>query len=142
MSDSLKHGFKLPLEQQAIRDKCFHPSGTFVEFPIEDVETSIPARFEKIVRMYPPWVVTKIHDRSLTCDSLNEWADRNANELLAGCSFSQRSVDLFLSKDVHPYAAIIWVLKTAKCMKLSSVPISPREYESSLAEVQVVRNYQ
>ena len=30
-------------------DNCFHPSGTFVEFPIEDVETSIPARFEKIV---------------------------------------------------------------------------------------------
>jgi hypothetical protein len=40
----------LPPEQQAIRDKCFHPSGTFAEFPIEDLETSIPARFEKIVQ--------------------------------------------------------------------------------------------
>ena len=39
----------LPPEQEAIRARCFHPSGTFVEFPIEDVETSIPARFEKIV---------------------------------------------------------------------------------------------
>jgi hypothetical protein len=44
---------KLPLEQELIRAKCFHPSGTFVEFPMEDVETSIPARFEKLVRMYP-----------------------------------------------------------------------------------------
>ena len=44
---------KLPPEQQAIREKCYHPSGTFVEFPIEDVETSIPERFEKIVRLYP-----------------------------------------------------------------------------------------
>ena len=43
---------KLPPEQEAIRAKCFHPSGTFVEFPIEDVETSIPTRFE-IVRLYP-----------------------------------------------------------------------------------------
>jgi len=51
MSDSLNHGVKLPPEQQAIRDKCFHPSGTFVGFPIEDVETSIPARFEKIARL-------------------------------------------------------------------------------------------
>ena len=42
---------KLPAQQEAIRAKCFHPSGTFVEFPIEDVETSIPARFEKIVRL-------------------------------------------------------------------------------------------
>ena len=53
MSDCLRHAFQLPPEQQAIRDKCFHPSGTFVEFPIEDVETSIPAGFEKIVRLYP-----------------------------------------------------------------------------------------
>jgi hypothetical protein len=44
----MSHSFpQTPPEQQAIRDKCFHPSGTFVEFPMEDVETSIPARFEK-----------------------------------------------------------------------------------------------
>ena len=73
MSDSLIHGFKMPPDQQAIRDRCFHPSGTFVGFPIEDVETSIPARFEKIVRMYLPWVAFKTNDRSLICDSFNEW---------------------------------------------------------------------
>src|SRR5438105_4573860 len=39
----------LPPEQQGIRDKCFHPSGTFVEFPKEEIEQSIPARFEKIL---------------------------------------------------------------------------------------------
>ena len=48
MSDSPKHGFKLPPDQQAIRDQCFHPSGTFVEFPREEVEQSIPERFEKL----------------------------------------------------------------------------------------------
>lgn len=48
MNDSLKHGVSLPPEQPAIRDKCFHPSGTFVEFPIEEVEQSIPERFEKL----------------------------------------------------------------------------------------------
>ena len=37
---------RLPPEQETIRAKCFHPRGTFVEFPEEDVETSIPARFE------------------------------------------------------------------------------------------------
>ena len=36
MNNPENHGLTLPLEQQAIRDKCFHPSGTFVEFPIED----------------------------------------------------------------------------------------------------------
>ena len=31
MIDSLKQGLQLPPEQQAIRDKCFHPSGAFVK---------------------------------------------------------------------------------------------------------------
>ena len=42
----------LPPEQEAIRAKCFHPSGTFVEFLKEEIEQSIPERFEKIVRKY------------------------------------------------------------------------------------------
>ena len=49
----------LPPEQQAIQERCFHPSGTVVEFPMEDVETSIPRRFEKIVRMYPDRIAVK-----------------------------------------------------------------------------------
>ena len=59
MSDSLKYSVSLPPDQQVIRDKCFHPSGTFVEFPIEDVENSIPARFEKIVQKYPEYTAIK-----------------------------------------------------------------------------------
>jgi len=105
---------KLPPEQEAILAKCFHPSGTFVEFPIEDIETSIPARFEKIVRMYPERVAIKTKDRSLTYDSLNKWANRMANELLARCGFGQRPVALLLSKDVYQYAAILGVLKAGK----------------------------
>lgn len=31
MSKLPRQGFQLPAEQQAIRDKCFHPSGTFIE---------------------------------------------------------------------------------------------------------------
>jgi len=30
---------ELSPEQQAIRVKCFHPSGAFIDFPIEDVES-------------------------------------------------------------------------------------------------------
>ena len=114
MNDAQSESFKLPPEQQAIRDKCFHPSGAFVEFPIEEVEQSIPERFEKIVRMYPERVALKTKDRSLTYDSLNKWANRMANELLARCGFGQRPVALLLSKDVHQYAAILAVLKAGK----------------------------
>ena len=44
--DSPKHSFNAPPEQQAIRDKCLHPQGAFVEFSMEDVETPIPVSFE------------------------------------------------------------------------------------------------
>jgi hypothetical protein len=31
-------GLKLPPGQEAVRRKCFHPTGTFVEFPKEEIE--------------------------------------------------------------------------------------------------------
>ena len=45
--------------QQAIREKCYHPSGTFVEFKEEELEQSIADRFEQIVRMHPDRLVVK-----------------------------------------------------------------------------------
>jgi hypothetical protein len=48
MSDYLSPASNLPPEQEAIRAKCFHPSGTFIEFPKEEIEQSIPERFERL----------------------------------------------------------------------------------------------
>ena len=50
---------KLPLEQEAIRAKCFHPTGKFVEFTKKELEQSIPERFEKIVADYPEGLAVK-----------------------------------------------------------------------------------
>ena len=36
----------LPPEQEAIQAKCIHPTGRFVEFTQDEVEQSIPRRFE------------------------------------------------------------------------------------------------
>ncbi len=49
----------LPPEQQSIRDKCFHPTGRFVEFKKEEIEQSIPDRFEKQGRLHPELVTPK-----------------------------------------------------------------------------------
>ena len=51
---------KSPPEQEAIRDRCFHPSGNFVEFRKEDIGQSIPHRFEKILRMYPDHLAARL----------------------------------------------------------------------------------
>jgi len=42
----------LPPEQQAMGAKCIHPTGRFVEFTKDEVEQSIPGRFQQIVAQY------------------------------------------------------------------------------------------
>jgi hypothetical protein len=49
MSDFTRHFTNLPPELEAIRAKCFHPTGTFNEFKKEEIEQSIPSRLEQPV---------------------------------------------------------------------------------------------
>jgi len=114
MNDYLNHGFNLPREQQAIRDKCFHPSGTFVEFPIEDVETSISARFEKIVRMYPDRIAVKTRNRQFTYLELNSAANCVAQAILARRGAGREPIALLFSKGASLVVAILGVLKAGK----------------------------
>jgi hypothetical protein len=71
LSELFKHHVELPPEQQAIRAKCFHPSGDFTEFPKDKIEISIPGRFEKVGKRYADELAVKMEDRTLTCDELN-----------------------------------------------------------------------
>ena len=82
IEESESNAMNLPPGQVAIRAKCFHPSGKFVEFSKEDIETSIPERFEKVVRMYHDRVAVKIQDSTLTYDELNKSANRVARVIL------------------------------------------------------------
>jgi amino acid adenylation domain-containing protein len=105
---------KLPAEQEAIRAKCVHPSGTFLEFPMEDVETSIPARFEKIVRTYPDRLAVKMGDRTFTYDELNKWANQIARAILARRGQGSEPIALLFEHGIEVFAAMIGVLKTGK----------------------------
>jgi acyl-coenzyme A synthetase/AMP-(fatty) acid ligase/acyl carrier protein len=114
MNDSLNHGFSLPPEQQAIRDKCFHPSGTFVEFPMEDVETSIPARFEKIVLRNPNRIALKTDSYQITYDELNCAANRLAHRILARRGNGQEAVAVFVRGALRLIIAYLAVFKAGK----------------------------
>jgi len=114
ITDAPIQEFKLPPEQQAIRDKCFHPSGTFVEFPVEDVETSIPARFEKIVRRYPERVAVKIGGEIVTYSALDAMANRFAHALAAEKGLGNDPIGLLFEKNAQAVAAMLGVLKVGK----------------------------
>ena len=55
---------KLPPEQEVSRASCFHPTGEFVEFPVEDLKTSIQQRYEKIACQYPDRSAVKMGNRA------------------------------------------------------------------------------
>jgi len=83
MSDVSELIPELPPDQRAIRAKCFHPAGTFVEFEREELNQSIPAHFEKIVVQYPHRLAVKMGDRALTYRELNSAANRVESSLNA-----------------------------------------------------------
>ncbi len=105
---------KLPLEQQAIRAKCFHPSETFVEFPKDEIEQSIPERFEKIVRMCPDQLAVKMADQTLTYRDLNASANRVGRTILARTGADAECVALLFDQGAALVAAMMGVLKAGK----------------------------
>src|SRR5215831_9584268 len=121
MNDFQKQDSRLLAEQEAIRDKCFHPSGTFVEFPIEDVETSIPTRFEKIVAQYPGRIAIKTKDKSLTYAELNEAANRIAHAILDKHGEGNQPVAILIEHGAEVLVAILGALKAGKIY----VPLDP-----------------
>jgi len=92
MTKAFKPQYALPPEQQAIRDKCFHPSGAFVEFRIEDVQTSIPERFEKIMRQFPDRVAVKTLTEVLTYRELDDASTRLAMKILGRRGYSAEPI--------------------------------------------------
>ena len=136
MTDLSNRNSRLPPEQQAIRDKCFHPSGTFVEFPMEDVETSIPARFEKIVRLWPNQLAITTKDNRLTYDELNRTANRIARAILARETSGEAPVALFLEHGIWPIVAHLAVLKAAKMSLQLDPSAAPDRLNSLLKDSQ------
>ncbi len=82
MSNPFKHTVNLPPEQEAIRAKCFHLSGTFVEFDKKEIEQSISDCFEKVVRRCPNRLAVKTQNNALSYDFLNKAANRVARAIL------------------------------------------------------------
>jgi len=118
MDDSPKHSFKLPPAQQRIREKCLHPSGTYVEFPMADVESSIPARFERIVWRYPDNTAIKSGEEVVTYAELNALANRVARVIAERAGNNAVPIAVLIDKGIKQIAAMMGVLKAARSFML------------------------
>ena len=131
MSDLSRPLADIPPEQDAIRAKCFHPSGSFIEFKKEEIEQSIPERFEQIVRRYPDRIAVKTRNYVLTYDLLNKMANRVARAILAQSGEGEEAIALLLENDAPMIAAILGVLKAGKIY----VPLDPSLPSARLAYI-------
>ena len=114
MNTLSNHLTYLPPEQQAIRDRCFHPTGTFIEFRKEEVEQSIPDRFEQQVRSYPDRLAIRDKTHELTYDQLNRSANRVAHAILSQSGRRDRPIATLFEQGAPAVLAILGVLKAGK----------------------------
>src|SRR5262245_53731981 len=121
MSDDRRRNSNIPPEQEAIRAKCFHPTGMFVEFPREEIEQSIPNRFEKIMLQFPERVAIKTPKVSLTYSEINKAANRIAGLILNELGRQAEPVAIFSEELDEVVVAILGVLKAGKFY----VPLDP-----------------
>ena len=129
----------LPPHQQAIWAKCFHPSGAFTAFTAEEVEQSIPERFEKVVRRFPERIAVKTATQVLTYYELNAMANRVAHALIAAQRSKAELVALLLEKDVPQFAAMLGVLKAGKFLLLLDPSLPPARLATMLVDCRAKR---
>ncbi len=121
MPTSFSDVVSVPPEQQALRARCFHPTEPFIEFRREEIEQSIPDRFEDQVRKHSRRPAIKTKDRELTYDELNKASNRTAHAILAGRGEGQEQVGLLCHQGAAAIAATLGALKAGK----TYVPLDP-----------------
>jgi len=105
------------------------PADPFCEFRRDDIEQSIPARFEEQVARRPEAVAVLTRDACLTYDAVNSGANRLAHAILASAGDREGPVALLLDQGIEAVIAVIGSLKAGKFY----VPLDPRRPEPRLA---------
>jgi amino acid adenylation domain-containing protein len=121
MSADTDYWATLPPEQQRIRDKCHHPTGTFIPFPKDAIEQSIPQRFEEIVRTFPDRIAIKTKRHQLNYKALNEAANQIAHTILKMRGNDPEPIAFVLEHGATPIISLMGILKTGKFY----VPLDP-----------------
>jgi amino acid adenylation domain-containing protein len=118
-------------QHQMIQSRCFHPSNVFVEFGKEEVEQSVPYRFEQQVSKCPGQIAVKTGNKELTYDALNRASNRVARAILAQHGEAEEPIALLLGNGISMITSILAVLKTGKIC----VPIDPQYPTSRIAHM-------
>ena len=101
--------------------RSFDPNGSHIEFKTEEIEQSIPDRFEQQVAKYPKRIAVKTGNHVFTYDELNKTANRLARAILDQREKEDEPIALLLEHGADAIAGILGVLKAGKIY----VPLDP-----------------
>ncbi len=104
----------IPKEQQAIRAKCFHPTGTFIPFPANALGLSIIGLFEQQVHTHSDRLAVKTRHHTLTYAELNQAANRLARAIIEKRGRGEENIALLLDHGALHIVAMLGVLKAGK----------------------------
>src|SRR6266481_3939377 len=111
---------------QIIRGDQVRPTNSFNQFRKEEIEQSIPDRYEKIVRLNLNRFAVKTRNVTLSYLELNQIANRVARTILSLRGEGKEPVALLLDHDAPMVGAILGILKAGKiCVPLD--PSYPRD---------------
>jgi amino acid adenylation domain-containing protein len=127
MSDNVKPN---PLGSKEVSSRFLKPSTAFVRFLREDIEQSIPARFEQMVRRYADRPALKTAQHDWTYDRLNREANRLAHALRALVGDGRSTVVILIEQSAPLIAAFLGAMKAGKI----AVVLDPSQPSSRLAE--------
>jgi non-ribosomal peptide synthetase component F len=108
-----------------------HPGNACVEFTKEEVEQSVPERFETMAQRYPDRVAVKMKGDALTYRQLNTMANRLSLRIAARRGTDPEPVGLLFDNGIPLVAAMLGVLKAGKFF----VPLEPRTATSRISQV-------
>ena len=112
----------------------FHrPQNSYTEFLTEDIEQSIPARFEEMAARYPDRMAVQGASGSMTYRELNREATRMAQAILDQLGEQPEPVALLLDHDTPLVASMLGVLKAGK-FYVTLDPTYPSAYIQHIIE--------
>jgi amino acid adenylation domain-containing protein len=100
--------------RRAVENCAAEPSNPFVPFAKEEIEQSIPQRFQTIAEKHPEHIAVRGRKHTLTYDALNRFANQIARAILALRGERQEVIGLLLKKDAPMMAALLGISKAGK----------------------------
>lgn len=107
--------------QLSTRANPIRVTNPFVEFRKEEIEQSIPSRFEQQAARDPDHIAVRTRNHRWTYRELNQTANRIARALLRACGSGEGRVGLLFGHDAPMIAGILGALKAGK----TYVPLDP-----------------